>query len=222
MRGSPGASVIMSPFETNSLTVAYRQRCEDRVKVIEFEDGVVIVVADGAGGIGDGAHAAETVVREVTTGAALHHDAEAWCEVLRQTDHRIGAGQSTCVVVARSATGIVGAGVGDSKAWLFDNDDLIDLTKHQIRKPLLGTGEAQPVGFSRPASPGLLLVSTDGFCNYVRRERLLSEVLWIDFAVLASKLVEMVRLPSGDLWDDIGLVACKPRRPATGRQRHEI
>jgi PPM family protein phosphatase len=212
----------MSPFETTSLTVAYRQRCEDRVRVIDFEDGVVIVVADGAGGSGAGAEAAEAVIREVTAAASLGHDAEAWCEVLRQTDHRVGAGQSTCAVVARSATGIVGASVGDSKAWLFDNDDLIDLTKHHIRKPLLGTGEALPVGFSRPASPDLLLVATDGFCNYVRRERLLREVLWIDFAVLASKLVEMVRLPSGDLWDDVGLVACKPRRPATGRQLHEI
>jgi hypothetical protein len=212
----------VSPFESTSITVPHRQRCEDRVKVIESEEGVVIIVADGAGGIGDGAQAAETVIREVTAAASPFHDAGSWCEVLRQIDHRIGAGQSTCVVVARSATGIVGASVGDSKAWLFDNDDLIDLTEHQIRKPLLGTGEALPVGFSRPASPGLLLVSTDGFCNYVRRERLLREIPWIDFAVLARQLVEMVRLPSGDLWDDVGLVACKPRRPATSRQRYEI
>ena len=67
------------------------------------------------------------------------------------------------------------------------------------------------MGFKRTPSPGLLLVCTDGFSNYVRREALLREILWIDFAVLARRLVEMVRLPSGDLWDDIGVVACKPR-----------
>jgi serine/threonine protein phosphatase PrpC len=88
--------------------------------------------------------------------------------------------------------------VGDSRAWLLENDQVKDLTGGQVRKPLLGTGEARPVGFSHPPSPGLLLVCTDGFCNYVRREALLREILWIDFAVLARRLVEMVRLPSGE------------------------
>src|SRR5262249_48053841 len=134
----------------------------------------------------------------------------------------IGAGQSTCVVVARSPRGLVGASVGDSRAWLLEQDDFHDLTKDQVRKPLLGAGEARPVGFSHPSSHGLLLVCTDGFCNYVRRERLLREILRIDFAVLARKLVEMVRLPSGELWDDIGIVACRPRRPARNRTRYEI
>jgi hypothetical protein len=212
----------MLPFETTSVTVAYRQRCEDRVKVVECDGGVVIAVADGAGGRGAGAEAAETVIREVTAAASLERDAEGWCEVLRQTDHRIGAGESTCVVVARSARGIVGAGAGDSRAWLLENDGIIDLTAGQFRKPLLGTGEAQPVGFSHPPSPGLLLACTDGFCNYIRRDTLLREILWIDFAVLACRLVEMVRLPSGELWDDVGIVACRPRRPVRRPTRYEI
>jgi serine/threonine protein phosphatase PrpC len=212
----------MLNFETTSITVAYQQQCEDRVKVIELDGGVVIAVADGAGGTGAGAQAAETVIREVTASASLEHDAESWCDILRQTDYRVGVGQSTCVVVARSRRGIVGASVGDSKAWLLEGDDLNDLTKSQVRKPLLGTGEAQPVGFSHPLSEGLLLVCTDGFCNYVRRDTLLREILWIDFAVLARKLVEMVRLPSGDLWDDVGIVACKPRRLVRNRTRYDI
>jgi len=212
----------MLPFETTSITAAYQQRCEDRVRVVELEGGVVIAVADGAGGTGAGAEAAETVIREVTASASLECDADGWCDILRQTDHRVGTGESTCVVVARSTRGLVGASVGDSRAWLLEGDEVNDLTRGQLRKPLLGTGEAQPVGFSYPPSPGLLLVCTDGFCNYVRRETLLREILWIDFAVLARKLVEMVRLPSGDLWDDIGIVACKPRRPVRSRTRFEI
>src|SRR4051812_16817092 len=101
----------MNLFEITSITVPYRQRCEDRVKVVELDGGVVIAVADGAGGTGAGAEAAETVIREVTASASLDRGADAWCEVLRQADHRIGAGESTCVVVARSARGIVGASV---------------------------------------------------------------------------------------------------------------
>jgi serine/threonine protein phosphatase PrpC len=212
----------MHTFETTSITVAYRHRCEDRVKVIDFDDGVVIAVADGSGGTGAGGDAADTVIREITAAATLEHDPASWCDVLRQTDHQIADGQSTGVVVAWSPHGIVGASVGDSKAWLLEKDDLNDLTTSQVRKPLLGTGEAHPVGFSHPSSQGLLLVSTDGFCNYVRRETLLKEILWIDFAVLARKLVEMVRLPSGELWDDIGIVACRPRRAVGSRRRYEI
>jgi serine/threonine protein phosphatase PrpC len=202
----------MHPFETTSITVPYRHRCEDRVQVIDFDDGVVIAVADGAGGTEFGGEAADTVIREITSAASLAHDPAAWCDILRQTDHRIGAGQSTAVVAAWSSRGIVGASVGDSKALLLEKDDLNDLTRSQVRKPLLGTGEARPVGFSHPPSQGLLLVCTDGFCNYVRRETLLKEILWIDFAVLARRLVEMVRLPSGALWDDVGIVACRPIR----------
>lgn len=212
----------MHSFETTSITVAYQHRCEDRVQVIDFDEGVVIVVADGAGGTGAGGQAADTVIREVAAAASLEHDAESWSAILRQTDHRIGVGESTCVVVARSPRGMVGASVGDSRAWLLENDDLNDLTRNQVRKPLLGTGEAQPVGFSHPVSQGLLLVCTDGFCNYVRRETLLKEILWIDFAVLARKLAEMVRLPSGAWWDDIGIVACRPRQPVRNRKRYEI
>ena len=212
----------MLSFETTSITVAYQQRCEDRVKVVELDGGVVIAVADGAGGTGAGGQAADTVIREVTAAASLERDAESWCDVLRQTDCRVGDGQSTCFVVAWSVKGLVGASVGDSKAWLLEDDELKDLTISQVRKPLLGTGEARPAGFSRPSTRGLLLVATDGFCNYVRREALLKEVLWIDFAILARKLVEMVRLPSGQLWDDVGIVACRPRRPVLSRTRYEI
>jgi PPM family protein phosphatase len=212
----------MHGFETTSITVPYRQRCEDRVKVLEADEGVVIVVADGAGGTGAGGQAADAVVREVTAAASFERDSGSWCDVLRQTDYRVGAGESTCVVVAWSAKGIVGASVGDSRAWLLEGDDLIDLTRDQVRKHLLGSGEAHPVGFSHPASQGLLLVCTDGFCNHVRRETLLKEILWIDFAVLARRLVEMVRLPSGELWDDVGIVACRPRRPVIGRRRYNL
>jgi serine/threonine protein phosphatase PrpC len=183
---------------------------------------VVIAVADGAGGTGAGEQAAEAVIQEVTASASLEHDAESWCKILGQIDHHLGAGEFTCVVVARSAKGIVGASVGDSQAWHLEMEDLHNLTRNQVRKPLLGSGEAQPVGFSHPPSPGLLLVCTDGFASYVRRETLLKEILWIDFAVLPRKLVEMVRLPSGELWDDIGIVACKPQRPARSRKRYEI
>lgn len=208
----------MTRFETASVTIAQRTRCEDRVRVVELDGGVAIVVADGAGGSGAGAEAADSVIREVIAGATLERDADGWCEILRQADCRVGAGEATCVVVVRSPRGFVGASVGDSRAWLIEDEVIVDLTVNQRRKPLLGSGLAEPVGFSHPPSPNLLLVGTDGFCNYIRRDALLREVRWIDFPVLPRKLAEMVRLPSGDWWDDIGLVACRPR-PTGGHRK---
>lgn len=206
----------MQTYETTSVTASQKPRGEDRVKIVECDGGVVIIVADGAGGGGSGGEAADTVVREVATFATLERSAEGWCEILRQTDLRIASGESTCVVVARSEHGIVGASVGDSEAWLIEAETLSDLTKTQSRKPLLGSGEAHPVGFSQPPSTGLLLVCTDGFSKYVRRDSLMRELPWIEFPVLARKLVELVRLPSGDLWDDVGIAACRPRRQRRG------
>lgn len=213
---------MMNSFETTSITVPQLWHCQDRVKVLHLDGGVVIIVADGAGGTGGGEQAAEAVIREVSAVASLTHDAGAWCQILRQTDLRIVVGEATCAVLARSLRGIVGASVGDSRAWLLENDAVNDLTQSQVRKPLLGSGEARPVGFEHGPSRGLLLVATDGFCNYVSRETLLKEIGWIDFPVLARTLVEMVRLPSGELWDDIGLVACRPRSPFGNRKRYEL
>lgn len=211
----------MPHFETTSLTVPYRQRCEDVVKVLEFDEGVVLIVADGAGGSGGGLQAAKSVVEQIKAVAQLDFTVDQWCQLLRQVDFRIPVGEATCVVVSVTKMAINGASVGDSQAWLFNTEGLIDLTANQNRKPLLGTGEAVPVGFTNGPLDGTLLVATDGLCNYVKRDQLQKEILWIEFPVLARKLVEMVRLPSGDLWDDVGLIACRRMR-SQRRRRHTI
>jgi hypothetical protein len=77
----------MHGFETTFITVAYQRRCEDRVKVIDIDDCLVIIVADGAGGTGAGGKAAVTVIREVSAPASLEHDSTVWCDILRQTDY---------------------------------------------------------------------------------------------------------------------------------------
>jgi serine/threonine protein phosphatase PrpC len=215
-------SQIMHSFETASITVPYRKRCEDRVAVIGDGDRVVIAVADGAGGSGAGEQAAEAVIREITASVSLAHDQESCCRLLAQIDCRIGDGESTAVVVAVSPDGIFGASVGDSKAWLIQDGELTDLTVGQVRKPLLGSGSARPVGFAHGPLQGLLIVATDGFCNYVKQPALLREIYWIDFEVLPCKLVEMVRLRSGELWDDVGIVVCRQRPAMHGRKVYDL
>src|SRR5579885_2149637 len=147
------SSGSMHNFETTPSTGAYRQRCEDRVKVIELGDGVVIVVADGAGGTGAGEQAAESVIREVTAAASLERDADSWCEVLRQTGCRVGAGESTCVVVARSPRGIVGASVGAGRGcWRITPKEPGPIRPHGFRLNRRSVGRPQGGAVSVPAN----------------------------------------------------------------------
>jgi PPM family protein phosphatase len=212
----------MSNFETVSIVQAAQGNSEDRVTVVEQDESLLIVVADGAGGMGGGDVAAETVIREVTASAAQLRDAESCCELLRQIDFRVGAGQSTAVIACVAREGVFGASVGDSQAWLIREGEVLNLTHAQVRKPLLGSGECLPVGFSRGRLDSLLLVCTDGLANYVKQPDLVRLAALAEFSELPRKLVEMVRLPSGELWDDVGLVLCRRRRPSTRRKRYNV
>jgi hypothetical protein len=68
----------------------------------------------------------------------------------------------------------------------------------------------------------VLIVATDGFCNYVKRDRLPALAAQSEFIEIPRKCVEMVRLPSGDFWDDIGIVCCRVSRPRPVRRRYMI
>lgn len=209
----------MTIAETVSATEAYRQRCEDRVSVFGADRRSVIVVADGAGGVGSGGIAAETVVREIECEYERIHSADEWSAKLKQIDCRIGAGESTAVVVDIRPYGIAGASVGDSRAWIISDGEITDLTKTQNRKPLLGSGSASPVPFMHPPLHGVLLMGTDGFFNYAKPDAIKVMVYQSDFYDIPRKCFEMVRLRSGDLWDDVGVVAVRMRPPHRSRGR---
>ena len=80
------------------------------------------------------------------------------------------------------------------------------MTEAQNRKPLLGPGRAQPVGFGPVPLEGRLVVASDGLFKYCDRERLLSVAMGDPLGVAATGLVEEARLPSGALHDDVSIV----------------
>jgi PPM family protein phosphatase len=201
-------------FETASITESYQDRCEDRVAVFSEPARTVIVVADGAGGSGVGAQAAAIVVEEVRRALPSLDSPTQWCNLLRQVDHGIGSGESTAVVVDLRRDSVLGASVGDSQAWVVEGAQIKILTSGQRRKPLLGSGEAEPVGFESEKLGGLLIAATDGFCNYVKREEMVKVIPYEDLVVLPKRLVDMVRLHSGALNDDVGIVVCRAKRRA--------
>lgn len=212
----------MSLFEAVSATQAYRERCEDRVAIFTHEERTVVVVADGAGGTGAGEVAALAVIREIESEYLNIHSANEWATFLRQIDCRIGEGETTAVVVDVRTIGIAGASVGDSRAVIAKDGMISELTANQKRKPLIGTGMAEPIGFAGPPLDGLLLIGTDGFFDYAKPNAILATIAKFDFQTLPRKCIEMMRLPSGGYWDDVGVVAVRNRpRPLT-RQRFNV
>jgi serine/threonine protein phosphatase PrpC len=212
----------MTSFETSHVIEAYRERCEDRIDVIVDGDRTLIVVADGAGGTGDGHIAADTVIRETRANYTEVQTSTDWSKFLSQLDFRVNNGESTAVIVDVRPDCILGASVGDSCAWVIDGGDITDLTRTQIRKPLLGSQAAKPAPFWHGPLNGILLVGSDGFFDYVKRDKITPLIGRTEFFSVPRACVDMVRLPSGELWDDTTIVVCRVRRAGTSRKRYSI
>jgi PPM family protein phosphatase len=203
-------------FATYIHVVPATGRGEDRGAIINLPEGVVLVVADGAGGTGGGEQAAEflvSAVRDAALSARDVFDVRYWTAILLTADQQMAsrknAGECTAVVVAVSDGGLVGVSVGDSAAWLCRDAEVDDLSEHQIRKPLLGTGGAIPIPFERVAHEGVLLLGTDGLFKYTTSPCILEALRVEDLSQMATRLVDLVRLRSGGLPDDVAIALCR-------------
>ena len=186
------------------------ERDEDRIAVRRTLGGLIVAVADGAGGVGGGAAAAQSLCEIVTD---VSPDARRtpldWVAAIQKADRAMmtsaAGGLTTAVVLETSGTTAFGASVGDSGAWIIGSKGIVDLTQHQFRKPLVGNGEAYPVPFGPVEVQGRLLVATDGLLKYAARAELTKRALdgALDHAV--RTLVDAVRLRSGGLQDDVAV-----------------
>lgn len=203
------------PFETITRVVFAGRRGDDRAEVIRHPDGLVAVLADGAGGSSGGAEAADTVllwVRALCSRDVDIRSGATWSDLLAKVDRQLECsnGETTAVVVAVWEGRLVGASVGDSAAWLIRPDGCDDLTAAQQYKPLLGRGMAKPVAFERNATNGTLLLASDGLVKYAPRQRICQSVMLPDLNAAADALVNIVRLCSGALQDDVSFILCRP------------
>jgi len=182
-------------------------RGEDRVFVRQDDDRLLIALADGAGGTGAGACAAQAVCDAIL---AVRRRDQSWetslCEVDQILLRSNRGGLSTGVVVEVTPHALLGASVGDSCAWLIDGSRLIDLTENQQRKPLLGSGRAHPTAFGPTPLHGRLLVASDGLIKYARRAEILRRATLGPLEEGAMALLDAVRLGSGAFHDDVALV----------------
>lgn len=200
---------------TSSRVVGAGADAQDRVGIFGSDRLVLLVLADGAGGQRGGAEAAERVVE--SAGAHFHRPGERvdptlWGAWMRQLDLRLadesGVGESTAIVcVIEDGRFVGGCSVGDSEALLVTAGSVVDLTRDQRRKPLLGSGKVAPQPFFVRREGGTLLLGSDGLFKYAPRDKIVACIRSAPFAELLDQLVDLVRLPSGARSDDVGLVA---------------
>jgi serine/threonine protein phosphatase PrpC len=188
-------------------------RGEDRLAVVRTPAGAVMVVADGAGGVGGAAVAAQSICDFILAHAPRAiGDPRVWADALREADALLAAashgGQTTAVVVELNGLGICGASVGDSGAWVVTDSGIIDLTDSQSRKPLMGSGTARPVSFGPVLERGRLLLASDGIFKYARREELAACALIVTLEDAVTAVIDAVRLRNRSLQDDVAVILC--------------
>jgi serine/threonine protein phosphatase PrpC len=201
-------------FATSKQIHAGGSELQDRAEFFWCGANLVLVVADGAGGMSGGAEAAQFLVESVKKRiASTSMNMDGLRELLTFLDREMAAigafGETTGVIVVLSDNGIFGASVGDSGAFVFSNAGLENLTANQIRKPFLGSGRAIPIPFSREQLNGTLLVATDGLLKYTSLEKIAATILATDFDGAANKLIKLVRYQSGALPDDISVLLAR-------------
>lgn len=181
---------------------------QDRAVVVPCRRGLVVVVADGAGGSAGGAEAANLVLERVRETPPL--TSSACVELLTELDDEIRrhprAGETTAVVAHVDGSRISGASVGDSVAWAIDHREARDLTARQHRKPLLGYGNVKPVPFDVVLGVCTLLVATDGLYIYASTAAIVEAAGSAALEDAARKLIALPRLSNGEISDDIAVV----------------
>jgi PPM family protein phosphatase len=200
-------------FSYVRMLASNRQKSEDAAEVFERDDMLVVVLADGAGGIRGGSLACATLVAAVRAAvddpAFAVDDVQYWADLFRVTDTALAknkVGETTGVVVVVSPRRLVGVSTGDSEAWVVTASEVDDLTRGQHTKKRLGSGLVTPATFDRPALSSVLVVATDGLFRYAAMDVIARMVRANAIRIAAEQLIELVRLRSGRLADDVALV----------------
>jgi serine/threonine protein phosphatase PrpC len=194
------------------MVVPAKGQGQDRVAVIRTTEAVVLVVADGSGGMRGGAEAAEHAVRMISNAAQemIALDTQSFVSLITRIDTAPAPGQGQCALVVAAIVGprIVGASAGDCGAWLI-TESINDLTERQVRKPLVGSGSAAAVPFEAELGAATLLLASDGLLKYAQRNQIAALARDADVERVAHQLAQLPRLRSGELQDDLAIIVCR-------------
>lgn len=183
-------------------------RGQDRVGVLVTRDHTVFVLADGAGGQGGGAAAADSAVKTALQAA----ESARFClhAVFSRIEMAVAGtgGLTTLLLVMVQGREISGISCGDSEAWLISDTAVNALTSRQIRRPLVGEGSTG-IYFAHRFE-GKLLLASDGLIKYTPQQKILEVVRNLEPLEACAQLLRLPELRSGALPDDVGVVVAAP------------
>ena len=189
-----------------------QEKGQDRASALQVGDADVLLLADGAGGISGGAEAAEKTIQLMKDHFLCKGVPEEYIsleEELRQIDISLfedsAAGECTVIIAVIQSNHIIGASVGDSLCWTFNQMFDYELTRLQHKKPLLGSGNAIPIGFGPFEIDCFLVMASDGLFGYTTIENI-KATLKDPLEQIPTCLINLVRLRSGALNDDVSII----------------
>ena len=207
---------MVSRYEYAHASASMQAKSQDSSRVLERGDFLVVVVADGGGGMRGGAAASRCLVSVVESAVAddrfAVEDLDTWVDLFHETDVGLaanGAGETTGVVVVLGPRGLVGVSTGNSEAWVVTPTEIDNLTVGQHTRQRLGSNRATPTTFRRPAPGDVLLVASDGLFKFAAREVIAGVVRAQAIGLAARNLVELVRLRSGKVAEDVAVVVVR-------------
>lgn len=142
---------------------------DDRILIRHWQDeSILVLLADGATGVGFGALAAECFIKVMSDHVTNFSRASVdIVHGLHAADRQIAGFAHPCdttgVVLLVNGDNYMCASVGDSSAFMEASSGVVELTLGQRRKPRIGSGIQDPVVATGTIS-GTLLVATDGLC----------------------------------------------------------
>jgi serine/threonine protein phosphatase PrpC len=204
-------------YEHSRASASSRLRNQDASGIYERDEVLVVVLADGGGGLRGGEAASRSLVAVVESAvndpAFVLEEVRPWIDLFLATDAGLAAnraGETTGVVVVLGRRGFMGLSIGNSEAWVVTPTGVDKLTVGQHTHQRLGSKQAALAVFERPFLAGVLVVGTDGLFNYASTDVIAEIVRGAPAATAAERLLELVRLRSGKLADDVALVLVRP------------
>lgn len=202
----------LSTLSGNQALISLPQHHEngDWLEAFSINGVQFMALADGVSGQSGAHNTAKLVVSQ------LKELLEVWprisprilAQALEQIDRTIptGQGEATLVIVAIHDGMVIGASVGDSSAYWIDDDQVVDLTAAQVRRPLMGTGRTTGTAFEfQPKVPGHILVASDGLTNQVKPEIIRRIVQSATPTMAVELLIEEIVGHLGELLDDTSI-----------------
>jgi serine/threonine protein phosphatase PrpC len=193
-------------------TAAGESENQDRGAIFEAAVGLVLAVADGAGGLSGGKQAATMAIDLVRKQANDLRDTTSCVRLLQQIDQTVEqdkmAGETTCALAVVTESEVYGASVGDSGVWVMNETGFANLTARQSRKPFIGSGVVSPIPFDHMRTcREFVLLATDGLLKYTSPERIMTTCRESGPPdEIARHLIQLVRYQSGALPDDVTVI----------------